>query len=85
MGDLHVFTNDVEWYVASTLDDALAAQRENTGFDAQDQDREEWGQLDDESPLSVFMDEDCSEPAVSKTCREWAAERGRGFLCSTEF
>lgn len=84
MVDLHVFSNDCEWYVAANLDDALAAQRENTGFSEEDQDREEWGQLDDDFPLAVRLDED-DEPAVTKTCREWAADHGRGFLCSTEF
>lgn len=85
MADLHVFTNDAEWYVAESLEDALAAQREQTGFTAEDQEPSEWGQLDDDGLLSIRVDEECAEPAVSKTCREWAAEKGRGFLCSTEF
>lgn len=85
MADLHVFANDCEWYVAADLDDALAAQREFTGFTEDDQERDEWDQLDDESSLNVHMEIDGEDELVTKTCREWAAEKGRGFLCTTEF
>lgn len=86
MPELHVFTDDgTEWYIAATLDDALAAQREHTGIGPDDQDREYWTEVPDESELGIYLDEEREAEATTKTCAEWAAEKGRGFLCSTEY
>jgi hypothetical protein len=83
---LHVFTDgDAEWYVAADRDDALAAQREFTGLAREDQEPEGWHQLDDGAELGIWLDEERQKDKRTQSCRAWADERGRGFLCTTEF
>ncbi len=84
MPDLHVFRDDYEWYVATSIEDAMTLQRELTGIDTDDQDPEYWYQLPDDSNLSVYPGEIGEGEPVTQTCAAWIAEKGRGFLCSTE-
>ena len=90
MSELHVFSDDVEWYIAASAVDAMAAQRELTGMRESNQDPETWEQVPDERSLAIHMDDhgnaaEADAPVVTKTCAEWIAEQGRGFLCSTEY
>jgi hypothetical protein len=86
MSDLHCFTDDVDTYVATSTGDAMALQREQHGMREGDQDPEAWEQIEDSEPLTIIPDPyDAIEVKVTKTCAEWIAERGRGFLCSTEW
>ena len=83
--ELHVFRDDYEWYIASSIADAMAAQREFSGIDENDQDAEYWYQLPDESSLAIAPGEMDDWKVETKTCATWIAEKGRGFLCSTEY
>lgn len=78
---LHVWTDDAEWVVASSLDDVRAVLREHRGDD--DILIEDFTKLPDDKVITI-SDEDGSGK-TSKTAAEWAAENGRGFLCSTEY
>ena len=89
MAELHVFTNEYEWVVAESIEDCEAAMNESVGATYDADDEIEWRQLDDDSTIKIWMNEgDIAEHGegeiVEKTCREWAEENGRGFLCSTE-
>jgi hypothetical protein len=84
VADLHCFTNEIDTYVAASLEDALAAEREHTGMRPEDQDPETWEQLAEDHELGIWLDEELKNHAT-KTCAEWAAERGRGFLCTSEY
>ena len=62
---------------------------------------DDWRQVPDDKPLTIVDNEgDLAKrgetiippppgldvyPRVTKTCAEWVASDGRGFLCSTEF
>lgn len=90
MADLHVYCDDYEWWVATDAEDAAAQQRQATGLTVQDQTDmgeaspgERFQQLDDDADLTIVLDEGSGE-RVTKTCRAWAAENGRGYLCGTE-
>ncbi len=90
MEQLHVFSDDVDWYIARSVQDAMALQRNHGGMREVDQEPETWLQAPDDGPLSIHMDDtgnasDGNAPLVTKTCAEWIAEKGRGFLCSTEY
>lgn len=89
MADLNVYTNDCDTVVAANIADAEAVLRE---YGYSDVDPESLDLVGDTEMLVIH----CApggEPAtpgddgvapVSKTAREWAAARGRGFLCTTE-
>jgi hypothetical protein len=90
MAALHVFTDEVDSYVAENLEEAMAAQRAHAGLLVEHQDPAAWEQCPDERELAIHTDENGNAahgdaPLVTKTCAEWAAANGRGFLCSTEY
>ena len=90
---LHVFFDDVEWYVASSVEDAKALQRDWSGCDARDQEAADWCQLPDDGDIRMWLDPDTTELSVPclgailviGTCEVWAEVFGRGFLGSTEY
>lgn len=91
-GALHVFTDRTDFYVASSVDDVLALWVELTGDDPGYFEREEWNQEPDDRQMTIWCEDDQpTEPhsdgaeLVTKTCSEWAASNGRGFLASTEY
>ncbi len=78
--------------VALSADDACAAYRESTGDDAisdrEDDGESMWERCDDGEVLAIIDDvelEPEQQTTTTKTCGEWAAINGRGFLCSTEW
>lgn len=94
MKDLHVFCyRDCDFVVAHDLEDAWACLEEQTGEGFRgDGGIENWERLPGDRMLTIWceadgdvaqVDEDGAEP-VERTCAEWAARNGRGFLCSTE-
>lgn len=90
MADLHVFTDDADKVVAASLEDAMAVLRE---YGLTDPDPEGYEQMDDADTVEIWCDANGvpTEPdsdgsaLLSKTCAEWAAARGRGFLCTSEY
>lgn len=87
MSELHVYRNDViEWYVASSLEDAVAVAREYLDKTI--------GLHDDEMDLNLVQEPDNkilsivdenSDTTKARRCSTWARLNGRGFLCTTEF
>lgn len=76
--ELHVFTDDEEFVIAVSAEDAVAIMRD-IGADA---DRIDWRQMWDDQPLIADLDD--GNGSVKKTCGEWAAERGRGYFCASD-
>ena len=80
---LHVYANDViDWIVASSPEEARTLAIEELGSGHYDIESEEYELCSDDEPLTI-RDEDKNE-RVTKTCAEWCADNGKGFLCSTE-
>jgi hypothetical protein len=80
MSTLRVYANDVvDWVIASSPEDADAVCREHTGDT--DDDPHNWTVCADDHVLPIHTD----DGTIEKTCAEWVAEHGRGFLCSTEY
>lgn len=81
---LHVWANSVtEWYVAESADEAANMAREigklaGVTDDELDLDFEMW---DDGRALTMDIDGE----KVTRTCAEWAAVNGKGFLGTTEY
>lgn len=92
MSELHVFKNDViDWVVAESVEDAKLAHDQYMkdigadpyGADLYEADELEWKAEPDDKVLSITDDDEGCR--IEKTCATWAREKGRGFLCSTEF
>jgi hypothetical protein len=95
---LHVFCFfDSEYVVAADIDDAKVVYCEHSdsgcSSDELDVELSKIRQLGDYESTAIWcypdgsicpIDEDGCEP-VEKTCVEWAAQNGRGFLASTEY
>ncbi len=83
--ELHVFNNDHDWVIATSPKDAIAVWCAEMGENIENYSYEEetWDVLDDGKFISIFVEEDDTE-ATRKTCAEWIAEKGRGFLCTTD-
>lgn len=81
---LSVFKNEVvEHVVAESEADASQVWRETVGEDYDEEDCGAWEREPDDTVLSIT--DDSGENEESKTCAQWAASNGRGFLCSTEY
>lgn len=79
--NLYVWTDKTEWVVASTIEDVREVLREHRRED--DIVLGDFAKLPDDKLITI-VDED-GVLKTSKTAAEWAAENGRGFLCSTEY
>lgn len=96
---LHVFRNTVvEWVVAWSIEDARQVMREYLHqqypprFDERGFDWSEacWSfkQEPDSKILKIRFDETTKRGKLRSrrmSCRRWAEQHGRGFLCSTEY
>lgn len=84
---LHVFHNGTDWYVAESAEDASRVAEDHYTCDAADVGAEpgDLEQLPDDKPLTILDTENHEGPSTTKTCAEWCASNGRGFLGSTEF
>lgn len=86
---LHVFKNDVvDWFVAETAEEAKRlsiAYAKECGIDVElyDVDDNMFTQERDDKRLTI--NDDSESGKTTKTCAEWAAQNGKGFLCSTEY
>ena len=79
--NLYVWTDKTELVVASTIEDVREVLREHRRED--DIVLGDFAKLPDDKLITI-VDED-GVLKTSKTAAEWAAENGRGFLCSTEY
>ena len=90
---LHVFTMLIgpDTVVARDFDDAWTVWAEAYGEDRADyEEHDQWRRRPDGERLSIINEDRASVSPdewtrTTKTCGEWAAENGRGFLCSTEY
>lgn len=90
MDELHVFFDlESTWVVARDETDAMAVWCELTGEDAVDYPDIEWVPCGDDSTLTIQVDEagEISDGpySLTKTCAEWAAHNGRGFLAAEDY
>ena len=89
---------DGEWVVAESAEDAVLAYNQYIGNSKNDDGAppEEWHALPDDKPLPVVYEDEHDMPAcatdeerqaleIVRTCAEWVAINGRGYLCSTEY
>lgn len=84
MEELKVYRNDViEWVIARSPEDAAELVKEYAGEPDSDDEPATWRALPDDKVLAIG-DED-SGTVATKTCAEWVASNGRGFLASTEY
>jgi hypothetical protein len=78
---------DTDWVIAESEQDAWKVWREyldSAGLDVPDKidprEIELW------LPARMLrISDDNEDYAATKSCKEWAEEVGRGFLCSTEY
>lgn len=86
---LHVYEDaDISnWVVAASVDDAVTVMLELWGGTVADYEPFDFTALADDAPLSIWDGEDGpgSGTKVTKTCAEWIAEQGRGWLAGTDF
>lgn len=84
---LHVFTGSdgTDTVVAFSADDAWSVWEEHTGEKRGDYTDVEWIRRQDDHELSIMPEPEASKDKTTKTCRQWADDNGRGFLCSTEW
>lgn len=89
---LHCYTDDCDTVIAESVEDANRAWEAWSGPSGV-HDPEAWDQVPDEQTITIHCDAsgapstpgDGGVGPVTKTAAEWAAGRGRGFLCTTEW
>lgn len=89
---LHVYRNEAtDWFVAESAEEAVMLYRDWLGVtgctlsEAEFKESAEFYQCADDKVIHILPDEDQSLPAVAKTCAEWCASNGKGFLCSENY
>jgi hypothetical protein len=94
MSGLHVYGNDYEWIIATSVQDAVDIWCEQTGVAPSQQIEEEldFESFDDARTLKIWCDRATGKPdeidgdnceLITKTCGEWT-QLGRGYLGTTE-
>ena len=79
MSNLHVFSDDEEFVVATDEVDARAVMQEHCGHGVWGADCEIAQEPDDR--MFAILGEDGEK--VRKTFGEWASDNGRGYLCAS--
>jgi hypothetical protein len=82
--------SDADKVIAHGEADAWAVWTETTGMDPDEEGcREDIWELPADKELRIVCDADGNPSddgeTISRTCAEWVAHQGRGFLCSTEY
>lgn len=88
---LHVFTDDADTVIATDIIDASIVWSEQMGGEPEDHEVE-WDQIPPDQEITIWCDSDgepgdpgeCGTEQLTKTAAQWAIDRGRGFLCTTE-
>jgi hypothetical protein len=94
MSELHVFKSECDWYVAESLDEAWTMLVAQMGEPREELEKfDDIAQLPDDKPIRILCEQDAhgvlrpsdSGEDVTRTAAEWAAQEGRGMLCSSEY
>jgi hypothetical protein len=84
-----VYANSVtEWFVAESAEEAARFARDyyrDADITNEDEMDLSFKPEPDEKSLSLVIDDHGSDDPASKTCAQWAAERPKGFLATTEY
>ncbi len=82
--DLQVFHDGFEWVIARSPADASVVWCRYVGEDPKDWKRREndWRPMDQNASLLIFTNDD--DVPTSRTCAEWIAIEGRGYLCTSD-
>ncbi len=82
----HLYRNEMEWYVAPTLEAAVAVAREwqsvQCGIGDEDLDLD-LRQEPDDKPMTLIDEDDNTKETL--TCAEWAAQHGGGFFTTLDW
>lgn len=82
---LKVWTNDCDYVVADSAEEAMRLARDFYGSALDPSDAAVFEPCKDDRPFTFHADGTRATPGVTKTFAEWAAERGRGYFCTSEF
>lgn len=84
---LHVFHDGQDWFIAADAMDAAAVRAELYPHEAPE-DFDALAQIPEDEVIGVLCNEqgkpDDHGVGVNKTAAEWAAQEGRGVLCSRD-
>lgn len=90
MPERHVFTDDYDYFISTSVRGARAMQKRMYGECPVD--AEDWYQVSDDAEFKIWLDDlgDVGDPDASETLvigkwRDWIENYGPGFLCSTEY
>lgn len=79
---LAIWCDETDWVIAASAEDALAVWVEMCG--ERDEDLDPFERWPDDKPLTIVAGED-PDAKTTMLPREWIAQEGRGWLCSTEY
>lgn len=85
---MKVFTNGTDTFVAKSLNDIPAVIEAHYGFTMESEgwELDEFEEVPGDKPITICNVHDRGvDDKETKTAAEWAAENGRGLLCSTEW
>lgn len=85
---MKVFTDGTYTFVAENLADVANVFKEVIGYTMEQEmaDLDEWREVNDTKLITIRNVHDRGwDDKETKTAAEWAAENGRGLLCSTEW
>lgn len=90
MSDLKVWKGDEDWIVAETPQEALELLAKHGGWSSAEEWLEDHGVASAEEEFDALRDShsltiDCEDEKVTKTCAEWCAENGKGYLAGTNW
>lgn len=80
--ELKIWTNDSDFVIAESAEDAAAVLYEETLTPPE---KTSFHACDNSRSFTFYEDGTRAREGVTKTFGEWAAERGRGYFCTSEF
>lgn len=84
-GNMKVFRFDDDTVIAKDQRDAPVVWHEEYGDGELVDNWEEWEEVPGDAEIGIHETEGSSSPVVKKTATEWAAEKGRGYLCTAQW
>ena len=83
---LNMYTNDVDWVIANSPEDAKKVCAEHIGCSVDDlSDDDEWDELPADGSLKVTDADEPGSPSETLKNSEWIQRMGRSFVASTEY
>ena len=86
MSELHVYKIDTgasEWVIAESESDAIRLLSEWADIPAAEYDDAKCTMLPNDEVIGILLVDEGE--TITKTCAEWVAHSGEGFLASTEY